>query len=193
MRWWSPRRRRSIPRRDEAGARAFQLAVWHLHQFHQSGGSQRLGATRAFPRRRPACGHHADCPAWHDRALADFGLRWQQQLALPLGATGQPLAAEAGTLPVSSRHVRVAVVGAHLRGMPLNFQLTTRRAVFVEATHTAPRYRLYALANTQPQKPGIARATSGAAIEVELWDIPLARFGEFVAEIPARWASARWS
>lgn len=124
-------------------------------------------------------------PAWHDRALADFGLRWQQQLALPLGATGQPLAAEAGTLPVSSRHVRVAVVGAHLRGMPLNFQLTTRRAVFVEATHTAPRYRLYALANTQPQKPGIARATSGAAIEVELWDIPLARFGEFVAEIPA--------
>ncbi len=124
-------------------------------------------------------------PAWHDRALADFGLRWQQQLALPMGATGQPLAPDVGTLPVSSRHVRVAVVGAHLRGMPLNFQLTTRRAVFVEATHTAPCYRLYALANTQPQKPGIARAASGAAIEVELWDIPLARFGEFVAEIPA--------
>ena len=79
----------------------------------------------------------------------------------------------------------MAVVGAHLRGMPLNFQLTTRDAAFVEATHTAPNYRLYALANTQPQKPGIARDTAGAAIEVELWDIPLARFGEFVAEIPA--------
>ncbi|MEB7554994.1 allophanate hydrolase [Kluyvera cryocrescens] len=123
-------------------------------------------------------------PAWHDRALADFGLRWQQQLALPLGATGLSFTAGAALAP-SPHHVRVAVVGAHLRGMPLNFQLTTRDAAFVEATHTAPHYRLYALANTQPQKPGIARDTAGAAIEVELWDIPLARFGEFVAEIPA--------
>lgn len=123
-------------------------------------------------------------PAWHDRALADFGLRWQQQLALPLGATGLPFTAGEPLAP-SPHHVRVAVVGAHLRGMPLNFQLTTRDAAFVEATHTAPNYRLYALANTQPQKPGIARDTAGAAIEVELWDIPLARFGEFVAEIPA--------
>ncbi len=123
--------------------------------------------------------------AWHDRALADFGLRWQQQLALPLGATGLPFTPQAAALPVSAHHVRVAVVGAHLRGMPLNFQLTTRDAVFVEATETASCYRLYALANTKPAKPGIARQASGAAIAVELWDIPLARFGEFVAEIPA--------
>lgn len=123
-------------------------------------------------------------PAWHDRALADFGVRWQQQLALPLGATGRDFTPSCTPLPVSAQHVRVAVVGAHLRGMPLNFQLTTRRAVFVEATQTAACYRLYALANTQPQKPGLARADEGAAIEVELWDIPLARFGEFVAEIP---------
>ncbi len=123
-------------------------------------------------------------PAWHDRALADFGLRWQQQLALPLGATSLPFTPQ-GALPISPHHVRVAVVGAHLRGMPLNFQLTTRDAAFVEATETAPCYGLYALANTQPAKPGIARQPSGAAIAVELWDIPLARFGEFVAEIPA--------
>ncbi|HKS32141.1 MAG TPA: allophanate hydrolase, partial [Enterobacteriaceae bacterium] len=123
-------------------------------------------------------------PAWHDRALADFGLRWQRQLALPPGATGLPFM-PGGALPSSGEHVRVAVVGAHLRGMPLNFQLTTRKAVFVEATETAACYRLYALANTQPAKPGIARRQSGAAIQVELWDIPLARFGEFVAEIPA--------
>lgn len=123
-------------------------------------------------------------PAWHDRALADFGLRWQSLLALSPGATGLPFT-QGSVLPPSAEHVRVAVVGAHLRGMPLNFQLTTRRAVFVEATETAACYRLYALANTQPAKPGIARRESGAAIQVELWDIPLARFGEFVAEIPA--------
>ena len=81
--------------------------------------------------------------------------------------------------------MRVAVVGAHLTGMPLNHQLTRRDAVRVEETTTAACYRLYALANTTPPKPGLARDSAGSAIIVELWDIPLARFGEFVAEIPA--------
>ena len=124
-------------------------------------------------------------PAWHDRALASFGIRWQQQSGLALGATTTRLPAGETTLPLSRDHVRIAVVGAHLRGMPLNHQLLNRRAVFVETSETAACYRLYALANTQPAKPGLVRASSGEAIQVELWDIPLARFGEFVAEIPA--------
>ena len=125
-------------------------------------------------------------PAWHDRALADFGLRWQQQMALPLGATGQtPPAQRPAALPSSPQHVRLAVVGAHLTGMPLNFQLTTRDAVLVEETTTAARYRLYALTSGPILKPGLMRAETGGAITVELWDMPLARFGEFVEEIPA--------
>lgn len=124
-------------------------------------------------------------PAWHDRALATFGQRWQQQQALTLGATGKSQPAHHLSLPDSALHVRVAVVGAHLSGMPLNHQLTTRHAVLVEETQTAACYRLWALANTQPPKPGLAKAEGGRAITVELWDIPLARFGEFVAEIPA--------
>lgn len=124
-------------------------------------------------------------PAWHDRALADFGLRWQQQMALPLGATGRAQPAVHAALPVSTDHVRVAVVGAHLTGMPLNFQLTTRQAVLVEETQTARCYRLFALLDGPIKKPGLMRAEQGSAITVELWDIPLARFGEFVAEIPA--------
>jgi len=123
-------------------------------------------------------------PAWHDRALAAFGLRWQQAQNLPLGATGRALPPPLPLTP-SVEHVRVAVVGAHLSGMPLNAQLTQRDAVWVEQTATAPCYRLYALANTQPPKPGLVKTGQGAAISVELWDIPLARFGEFVAEIPA--------
>ncbi|WP_162286077.1 allophanate hydrolase [Pantoea stewartii] len=124
-------------------------------------------------------------PAWHDRALAQFGLRWQQALALPLGATGLPLPSSPTALPPSHDHVRVAVVGAHLTGMPLNFQLTTRQAVLVEETQTASQYRLFALLEGPIKKPGLMRTEQGAAITVELWDIPLARFGEFVAEIPA--------
>ena len=76
-------------------------------------------------------------PARHDRALAAFGLRWQRQSALPLGATGRALPPQPAPAP-SSGHVRLAVVGAHLSGMPLNVQLTQRDAVRVEQTVTAP-------------------------------------------------------
>nr|WP_298719377.1 allophanate hydrolase [uncultured Steroidobacter sp.] len=127
-------------------------------------------------------------PAWQDRSLAELGRRWQQRASLPLGATGRALSAVAKetkpSAPAST--VRLAVVGAHLTGMPLNHQLTSRDAVFVERCRTAPTYQLYALANTSPPKPGLVRVTTnGAPIEVELWDVPLDRFGAFVAEIPA--------
>lgn len=124
-------------------------------------------------------------PAWHDSALAALGQRWQEALALPLGATGRALPPQATNPAPAPGSVRVAVVGAHLSGMPLNFQLTSRDAVLVEQTTSAAQYRLYALPGTLPPKPGLARvAEDGAEIIVELWDIPQARFGEFVAEIP---------
>lgn len=122
-------------------------------------------------------------PAWHDSALAALGRRWQQHVALPLGATGVALP-EARPAAVSAGAIRVAVVGAHLTGMPLNFQLTSRDAVLVEQTLTKAAYRLYALPGTVPPKPGLVRADEGSEIIVELWDVPQARFGEFVAEIP---------
>ena len=68
--------------------------------------------------------------------------------------------------------------------MPLNFQLKTRQAVHVETTTTSADYALYALPGTVPPKPGLARQEAGQKIIVELWEIPKARFGEFVAEIP---------
>ncbi|WP_043307111.1 allophanate hydrolase [Pseudomonas sp. ML96] len=123
-------------------------------------------------------------PAWHDQALAAFGRRWQEFLALPLGATGRALPPQAAPAQAPGC-IRVAVVGAHLTGMPLNFQLATRDAVLVEQTTSSANYRLYALPGTVPPKPGLARvAEDGAEIIVELWDVPQARFGEFVAEIP---------
>lgn len=124
-------------------------------------------------------------PAWHDSALLHFGQIWQQALDLKLGATQRKLPSADQTVAVSKQHVRVAVVGAHLTGMPLNFQLTTRQAVLVETTTTSADYALYALSGTQPPKPGLARVSEqGQSIIVELWDVPMARFGEFVAEVP---------
>jgi allophanate hydrolase len=80
----------------------------------------------------------------------------------------------------------VAVVGAHLTGMPLNHQLTSRGAYLRETTRTSPEYRFYALANTTPPKPGLEYTPGflGPGIEVEVWAIPKTEFGAFVAEIP---------
>jgi allophanate hydrolase len=127
-------------------------------------------------------------PAWHDHALVRIGKRWQQHIGLPLGATGRSLSSVPEETKVTSSAkgtVRLAVVGAHLTGMPLNHQLTSRDAVFVERCRTASTYQLYALANTTPPKPGLVKAvTAGAPIEIELWDVPVEHFGSFVAEIP---------
>lgn len=88
-------------------------------------------------------------------------------------------------LPFNEPTVLLAVVGAHLQGQPLNWQLLERGARKLVTTATAPRYRLYALAGTTPPKPGLARVDEGGtSIEIEVWEVPVRRFGEFVAEVP---------
>lgn len=124
-------------------------------------------------------------PAWQDAALAEFGRRWQRANPWKRGALDQPLPAPEPDQETPPGYLRVSVVGAHLSGMPLNSQLTERGARFVERTQTASNYRLFALPNTTPPKPGLIRSTQGAAIDLELWDIPLHKFGSFVALIPA--------
>lgn len=81
--------------------------------------------------------------------------------------------------------VKLAVVGAHLKDMPLHWQLTSRDAVFVGAFETAPTYRLYAIADSVPPKPALVHSGDGAAIKVEVYELDVAAFGSFVAEVPA--------
>lgn len=88
-------------------------------------------------------------------------------------------------LPESPEGIKLAVVGAHLRGQPLNGQLLELGAVFVGSTHTSPDYRLFALPNTTPPKPGLVREAGGVEIEVEVWSLSEAAFGRFAAAIPA--------
>jgi allophanate hydrolase len=126
-------------------------------------------------------------PGGHDAALARFGMGWQSSLALPLGATGAPFTGGTATRwPAAAPTMPIAVVGAHLAGLPLNGQLTERGATLAEATTTAPHHRLYALPGTVPPKPGLQRvAEGGAAIAVEVWDMPVDAVGSFLALIPA--------
>jgi allophanate hydrolase len=127
-------------------------------------------------------------PGAADAALARFGQTWEASLQLPMGATGRPFTASTGAAwPASVPTMPIAVVGAHLSGLPLNGQLTERGATLREATQTAAHYRLFALPNTTPPKPGLQRASAveaGAAIAVEVWDVPVDAVGSFLALIP---------
>ena len=123
------------------------------------------------------------------------GMPWGVTLSAPafcddrllrLGARFLGEAAPKRALPAAAPLVRVAVCGAHLSGLPLNSQLTRLGATLVRATQTAPQYRLFALPGTVPPKPGLIRvAEQGAAIAVEVWELPAAAYGHFVAAIPA--------
>ena len=127
-------------------------------------------------------------PAGFDWPLAELGQRYHHATGLLQGALDLPLpppVALPGIKPVAT--VKVAVVGAHLSGMPLNSQLTERGATLVATTQTAPHYRFYALPGTTPPKPGLLRVApnTGHTIALEVWDMPLQHYGSFVALIPS--------
>ncbi len=112
-------------------------------------------------------------PAWSDEALGDLA-------AAMLGEHVDHSRIRVG-------EQTIVVVGAHLSGMALHDQLASRGARLVQATTTAPTYRLYALDGTVPPKPGLRRVGSldgGAAIAVEVWALAPSRFASFVSLIP---------
>ncbi|MFT3858418.1 MAG: allophanate hydrolase [Aquabacterium sp.] len=147
-------------------------------------------------------------PGGADAALLDLGAGWQQTcLHAGLSASAE----QAGTLspghglPAVSEHelilpdpmtvaceptMKLAVVGAHLSGMPLHGQLVERHARQLQSTTTSPRYRLYALPGTVPPKPGLARlpddapADAGHAVALEVYELPQSAIGSFLALIP---------
>ncbi|MEW6765978.1 MAG: allophanate hydrolase [Pseudomonadota bacterium] len=124
-------------------------------------------------------------PAFRDRALLTLGSRMHETLGGALGATTHPLESCEVKAP-STGVIEVAVAGAHLEGLPLNWQLTQRGAWLVERTRTSPDYRCYALAGGPPFRPGLIWVPEdGASIEVEVWAVPAEHFGSFVAGIPA--------
>jgi allophanate hydrolase len=127
-------------------------------------------------------------PAGHDAMLASIGRVFHADTGLALGALArpQPPLAALSALPAAGE-IAIAVVGAHLGGMPLNGELKSLGARLLEATLTAADYKLYALAQTQPAKPGLLRVAkgAGAAIEIEIWALPAEHYGRFVAAVPS--------
>ncbi len=126
-------------------------------------------------------------PAGEEAALAAIGREFHHAGGLPLGALNKPQPPLAPTPAAPAEaEVAIAVVGAHLSGMPLNSELRAAGGRLLERTATAPHYRLYALSGTKPAKPGLLRVKNGAgaSIEVEVWALSESAFGRFVAAVP---------
>ena len=121
-----------------------------------------------------------------ERALLAFGARWQRAVPLPLGKTMSRLPqAECDPVVVEDR-VPIAVVGAHMSGLPLNGQLLELGGHLQSTGKTAPAYRFYALPGGPPQRPGLVRvAEGGGSIELEVWSLPAERIGDLLRRIPA--------
>ncbi|MGG6897632.1 allophanate hydrolase [Rhizobium sp. BR 315] len=127
-------------------------------------------------------------PSGRDGLTASLALDIHGSSGLTLGATGwlQPEAKD--TISVDEAGlIDIAVVGAHLSGMPLNPQLLALGSCFVRKARTTDCYRLYALPGQIPAKPGLLRVeqTTGGQIDVEIWQMTPAAFGQFVAAIPS--------
>ena len=127
-------------------------------------------------------------PAFSDDALAPFADQMHRALSAGMGKDRTATLPEAAKVYVpDDGMIEIVVVGAHLTGMPLNPELTSGGGKLVKSCRTAGDYRLYALPDTTPPKPGLIRdpGFDGAGLEVEVWKLPAAAFGQFVANIPA--------
>lgn len=65
-------------------------------------------------------------------------------------------------------------------GLPLNHQLLGLGATFVRAAKTAPLYLMFSLGNRPAivrQTAEVAFANQGAALAVEIWEVPIDKVG----------------
>ena len=127
-------------------------------------------------------------PRGSDAALASLGRAFHSAAAATIGATGKPLP-KPGELPATAPagFLELAVVGAHLSSMALNHEIKALGGILLRAVNTEPCYELYALPGGPSMRPGLVRvgAGTGHAIATEVWALPAAGFGRFVAGIPA--------
>lgn len=108
-----------------------------------------------------------------------------QLASLAQAFEGKLVGSQRASVSLRDDEIAVAVCGAHMSGMALNHELTSRGGRLIEATCSAPRYRLYALAGGPPARPGLLRSEQGAEIELELWALPTVSVGDFLQGIPS--------
>lgn len=130
-------------------------------------------------------------PSGRDGEIGAEAQRLMQARRPSLGATGLQTPELCETLCGNGQpddtEMTIAVCGAHMSGLPLNGELTSREARFLGTSRTAPAYGLFSLPGGPPHRPGLCRRDNGkgASIAIELWAIPKKAMGDFMVGIPS--------
>jgi allophanate hydrolase len=123
----------------------------------------------------------------------DGKVPWGVTLAAPAGQDAGLLevaalmGGESTDFSKADDRIPVVVCGAHLEGLPLHWQLGDRNAKLFMKGRTSAVYRMFAMpaGDGFPERPAMIRDdANGQAIEVEVWSLDKAAFGDFVAAIP---------
>jgi allophanate hydrolase len=131
-------------------------------------------------------------PAFEDRFLGTLASRFHAGLKLPLGMmprrSDEVESLEDAPDKNAGRWIKIGVCGAHMEGLGLNHQLTSRGGRKVCTAKSAAKYRLYLLPGSGPvpDRPGMVKvAEQGAALDMEIWELPEHTVGSFVDAVSA--------
>jgi allophanate hydrolase len=130
-------------------------------------------------------------PAFREAELLALGERWQKHLGLTLGAMGWPPPESVGAPPARKTTeenplLSLLVFGLHLSGEPLNPELTALGGALEKPARTAACYKMALIRRGERRFPGVWRmpdGESGAALSGEIWSLPLAAVGSFLAGV----------
>ncbi len=125
--------------------------------------------------------------AGQDALVASVARGFEQDCPRNMGATGHAVPTPAPLPPATPDTIEIAVCGAHMTGLPLNWQLTDLGGRLLRSARTTPNYKFYALAGGPPARPGLIKAAGlhAGSIALEVWSLPATAFGAFMAGIPA--------
>ena len=128
-----------------------------------------------------------NCDALLQALAADF----HQHQDIYLGATKHKVTAKSITNTTDidallcDHEISLAVVGAHMSDLPLNYQLTEKGGRFLCKAETDSTYRLYQLDTPPPLRPGLVKHKQGEHLAVEIWAIPKSELGDLIEQIPS--------
>lgn len=124
--------------------------------------------------------------AGDDERIASVAASLQKHECAPLGAKDwKHPDLNLKTRITGPDEIEIAVVGAHMSGLPLNYQLIDIEGRFVKTTRTSENYHLYKLVGGPPFRPGLVRKTDGASIEIEIWVLPTSKIGILLKTVPS--------
>jgi allophanate hydrolase len=123
--------------------------------------------------------------AGRDANVVAVAAKLHEACATSLGATAWALPSRPNASDAIDTHeIALAVVGAHMSGLPLNHELTRLGGRFIKTARTVDSYKLFSLPGGPPTRPGLVHAVDGAAVDIEVWALPAKNFGEFIQGVP---------